>query len=49
MASWLRHQGITRLRAHIHPEHSASIAVAAAIGLKPTNRMVSGERRWESA
>lgn len=49
MASWLRQQGIACLRAHIHPRHDASMAVAAAIGLKPTNRMVGGERRWESA
>jgi RimJ/RimL family protein N-acetyltransferase len=49
MVSWLRQQGITCLRAHIHPRHDASMAVAAAIGLKPTNRMVNGERRWESA
>jgi len=48
MASWLRRQGIPRLRAHIDPRHDASMAVAAAIGLKPTNTMVSGERRWES-
>lgn len=49
MASWLRRQGITCLRAHIHPRHDASMAVAAAIGLKPTDRVVDGERRWESA
>jgi RimJ/RimL family protein N-acetyltransferase len=48
MASWLRRQGIERLRAHIHPQHDASMAIAAAIGLKPTNATVSGERRWES-
>lgn len=48
MASWLRRQGISRLRAHIDPRHDASMAVAAAIGLHPTNTMVSGERRWES-
>lgn len=48
MASWLRQQGIARLRAHIHPQHHASIAVAAAIGLQPTDTIVSGERRWES-
>ncbi|MBV9365026.1 MAG: GNAT family N-acetyltransferase [Solirubrobacterales bacterium] len=47
MASWLRQQGIPRLRAHIHPRHAASMAVAAAIGLQPTDTMVSGERRWE--
>jgi RimJ/RimL family protein N-acetyltransferase len=48
MASWLRRQGIVRLRAHIHPQHNSSMAIAAAIGLKPTNTSVCGERRWES-
>lgn len=48
MAAWLRRQGIRCLRAHIHPRHNASMAVAAAIGLQPTETMVSGERRWES-
>jgi len=48
MASWLRRQGIVRLRAHIHPRHNSSMAIAAAIGLKPTNTTVCGERRWES-
>jgi RimJ/RimL family protein N-acetyltransferase len=48
MASWLRQHGIVRLRAHIHPEHVSSMAVAAAIGLTPTDTTVRGERRWES-
>ena len=49
MTSWLRRQGISCLRAYIHPKHDASMAVAAAIGLHPTKVIVSGERRWESA
>jgi RimJ/RimL family protein N-acetyltransferase len=49
IASWLREQGITQLRAHIHPRHDASMAVAAAIGLHPTDTVAGGERRWESA
>ena len=48
MASWLRRQGIVRLRAHIHPQHNSSMAIAAAMGLKPTNTSVCGEHRWES-
>ena len=48
MASWLRRQGIVRMRAHIHPQHDSSMAVAAAIGLKPSGTTVCGERRWES-
>jgi RimJ/RimL family protein N-acetyltransferase len=47
MASWLRAQGISTLRAHIHPEHGASMAVARSIGLEPTATLVNGERRWE--
>jgi RimJ/RimL family protein N-acetyltransferase len=49
MASWLRHQGIHRLGARIHPQHRASMAVATAIGLHPTDTTVDGERQWESA
>jgi RimJ/RimL family protein N-acetyltransferase len=33
--------------AHIHPEHAASQAVAAAAGLRPSGRMQDGEIRWE--
>jgi RimJ/RimL family protein N-acetyltransferase len=39
-------QGV-RLRAHIHPEHRASIAVAEALGMSPTDLAVDGETRWE--
>ncbi|MGH2851405.1 MAG: GNAT family N-acetyltransferase [Solirubrobacteraceae bacterium] len=48
MASWLRERGAGCLRAHIHPHHDASMAVARHIGLQPTNVMVDGELRWES-
>ncbi|MFF9402845.1 GNAT family N-acetyltransferase [Streptomyces sp. NPDC014744] len=33
--------------AHIHPDHAASAAVAAAAGLAPTAEWHDGERRWE--
>ncbi|WP_328887715.1 GNAT family N-acetyltransferase [Streptomyces sp. NBC_00316] len=33
--------------AHIHPDHAASAAVAAAAGLAPTDRWEDGERRWQ--
>ncbi|MER5851482.1 GNAT family N-acetyltransferase [Streptomyces sp. NPDC002012] len=33
--------------AHIHPDHDASAAVAAAAGLVPTEEWCDGERRWE--
>jgi RimJ/RimL family protein N-acetyltransferase len=48
MAQWLKRQGVTKLRAHIHPDHGASIRVAQAIGLEPTGTLVDGEHRWES-
>jgi RimJ/RimL family protein N-acetyltransferase len=47
-AAWLRDYGVGRLRAHIHPEHKASMAVARAIGLTATNRIVAGEVLWEA-
>ncbi|RFU82362.1 N-acetyltransferase [Streptomyces triticagri] len=44
----LREQyGVTVVVAHVHPEHHASAAVAAAAGLEPTDRMHDGERRWQ--
>ncbi|MGW1103370.1 GNAT family N-acetyltransferase [Streptomyces sp. NPDC002540] len=33
--------------AHVHPDHTASAAVAAAAGLVPTQAWCDGERRWE--
>ncbi|WP_031081571.1 GNAT family N-acetyltransferase [Streptomyces sp. NRRL WC-3549] len=32
--------------AHVHPEHTASAAVAAAAGLEPTAEREDGEVRW---
>jgi RimJ/RimL family protein N-acetyltransferase len=48
VAGWLSSHGVTRLRAHIHPEHAASQAVAISIGLRPTPQTVDGEQRWQS-
>ncbi|WP_099897197.1 GNAT family N-acetyltransferase [Streptomyces sp. TLI_171] len=48
VTDWLRGQGVTRLLAHVHPDHHASAAVAAALGLAPTAAVVDGERRWQS-
>jgi RimJ/RimL family protein N-acetyltransferase len=48
VASWLRARGVLHLRAHVHPEHRASAAVARAIGLSPTEVVQEGEVRWES-
>lgn len=46
LADWLRSQGIRRLVAHIHPDHAASAAVAAALGLTRTDVMDDGEYLW---
>ncbi|MFE4592779.1 GNAT family N-acetyltransferase [Streptomyces laurentii] len=48
LADWLRGQGVPSLVAHVHPEHHASAAVAAAAGLTPTDVLQDGERRWAS-
>jgi RimJ/RimL family protein N-acetyltransferase len=42
----LRADGVARFVAHVHPEHSASIAVARALGLVPTDRVHEGEVVW---
>ncbi|AZM90491.1 GNAT family N-acetyltransferase [Streptomyces sp. W1SF4] len=44
---WLREQGVGEVVAHVHPDHAASAAVAAAAGLAPTGRWQDGEVRWE--
>ena len=33
--------------AHIHPGHEASMGVARHVGLRPTDIIEGGERRWE--
>ena len=43
MAAWLGERGVSRLRAHIHPEHEASMAVARSVGLAPAD-VVDGRR-----
>jgi len=49
MATWLRTSGVARLRAHIHPRHGASMAVARSVGLAPTGVIQDGEIRLESS
>ncbi|MFJ7988793.1 GNAT family N-acetyltransferase [Streptomyces sp. NPDC096351] len=39
--------GARTIVAHVHPDHAASAAVAAAAGLAPTDRVEDGEVRWE--
>jgi RimJ/RimL family protein N-acetyltransferase len=47
MRDWLADQGVTRFSAHIHPDHLASNAVAASLGLHPTGRLDDeGESIW---
>ena len=42
----LREQGSTVLIADIHPQHTASIEVARALGLGATHQMIGDEVRW---
>lgn len=39
-------EGVQSYVAHIHPDHAASAAVAAAAGLAPTGERHEGEIRW---
>jgi RimJ/RimL family protein N-acetyltransferase len=48
MVDWLRQRGVQHVAAYVHPEHDASMAVARAIGLAPTDRVVDGEVEWRS-
>lgn len=34
------------LVADIHPDHAASINLARALGLAPTDQVIDGEIRW---
>jgi RimJ/RimL family protein N-acetyltransferase len=47
LVAWLRSQDVRVIRAHIHPAHHASAAVATAAGLAPTAHRHEGEIRWE--
>ncbi|MFC0507154.1 GNAT family N-acetyltransferase [Micromonospora costi] len=46
MIGWLDQQGVTALIAHVHPDHRASARVAERLGLRATDVLVDGERRW---
>ncbi|MFE4552244.1 GNAT family N-acetyltransferase [Streptomyces sp. NPDC056785] len=39
--------GVRTVVAHVHPDHRASAAVAAAAGLSPTGTLHEGEVRWQ--
>ncbi|GAA0442616.1 acetyltransferase [Acrocarpospora corrugata] len=47
LITWLRTQEIHTVIAHIHPNHKASAAIAAATGLTPTAQSHDGEIRWQ--
>ncbi|MES4908645.1 MULTISPECIES: GNAT family N-acetyltransferase [unclassified Streptomyces] len=47
LVAWLQEHGVMAICAHIHPDHHASAAVAAAAGLAPTGHWHEGEIRWE--
>jgi len=42
MRDWLADRGVARFSAHIHPDHAASKAVAAKLGLRPTDQIDDG-------
>jgi RimJ/RimL family protein N-acetyltransferase len=46
MMRWLARTGVTRFAAYIHPEHTASMGVARALGMAPTDELVDGEVVW---
>jgi RimJ/RimL family protein N-acetyltransferase len=46
LLAWLGEQPAQTVIAHIHPDHAASAAVAAACGLAPTDALHDGEVRW---
>jgi hypothetical protein len=39
MCDWLAIQGMARLSAHIHPDHTALESSAAKLGLHPTGKL----------
>ncbi|MFJ8383903.1 GNAT family N-acetyltransferase [Streptomyces sp. NPDC094438] len=47
LVEWLGRQAVPTVVAHIHPEHHASAAVAAACGLAPTEVWQDGEVGWQ--
>lgn len=49
LVAWLAQHAVPTVIAHIHPDHRASAAVAAAAGLHPTDVWHDGELRWASA
>lgn len=50
MQTWLRERGVDRFTASIHPQHAASAAVAARLGLRASGEETTdeGESVWRS-
>jgi RimJ/RimL family protein N-acetyltransferase len=48
LISWLRVQGITAIHATIHPDNTASMAVARKLGLRPTPDRSGDEVIWRA-
>jgi RimJ/RimL family protein N-acetyltransferase len=46
LVEWLEDAGVETVMANIHPDHIASASVARRIGMRPTMRLVEGERTW---
>ncbi|MDV5146221.1 GNAT family N-acetyltransferase [Streptomyces sp. SBC-4] len=46
LVALLADQGVRTVLAHVHPDHTASAAVARAAGLAPTEEWEDGEIRW---
>ena len=45
---WLADRGAARFSAHIHPDHTASRAIATKLGLQPTDQLDDdGEMIWK--
>jgi RimJ/RimL family protein N-acetyltransferase len=45
VVGWLEQHRISAIVAHIHPGHDASVAVAARIGLRPTDEIDDDDER----
>jgi RimJ/RimL family protein N-acetyltransferase len=46
LVDWLHEHGVGRVHASIHPDNVASNTVARRLGLRPTDEIEDGERRW---
>jgi RimJ/RimL family protein N-acetyltransferase len=46
LISWLRAEGVSVIRAKVHPRHTASQRVAANVGLLRTPESIEGEEVW---